>query len=36
MMGESTVSKLIGLDYVKINKYKEEWTERFRREITSE
>jgi len=35
MMGESTVSKLIALDYVKINKYKEEWTERFRREITS-
>jgi putative spermidine/putrescine transport system substrate-binding protein len=34
MMGESTKSKLITMDLIEINKHKEEWMERFRREIT--
>ena len=34
MMGKSTLSKMFMLDMVEINKQKEGWTERFRREIT--
>ena len=34
MMGESTMNKLITMDLIEILKHQEEWTERFRREIT--